>query len=61
MDLNNDVLSPKPASEGRRTQDPPPEVNGDYFDRQRVIDSFHQNLVESQRCLVLGMFNWNIT
>jgi hypothetical protein len=39
-----------------RIEPPLEELPGDIFDRQRVIDYFNQPLIESQRCLVLGIF-----
>ncbi|CAF4935740.1 unnamed protein product [Rotaria sp. Silwood1] len=40
------------VSEG---QEPPPEIPGDVFDRQRVMKDFHQSLVENQCVFVLGV------
>lgn len=37
-----------------RIEPPLQEIDGDCFDRQRVIESFNQHKVEQQRCLVLG-------
>ena len=37
-----------------RYKPPPPEIEGDIFDRQRCIIGFDQGVIESQVCLVLG-------
>jgi hypothetical protein len=37
-----------------RYKPPPPEVEGDVFDRQRCIVGFDQGVIEAQVCLVLG-------
>ena len=37
-----------------RYKPPPPEIEGDVFDRQRCIVGFDQGLIERQVCLVLG-------
>ncbi|GBG29102.1 Adenylyltransferase and sulfurtransferase MOCS3 [Hondaea fermentalgiana] len=37
-----------------RKKPPPPEAEGDIFDRQRVMVDFDQGLVERQVCLVVG-------
>jgi molybdopterin/thiamine biosynthesis adenylyltransferase len=34
---------------------PPPEIHGDVFDRQRVMKNFHQYSIEQQRVFVLGV------
>ena len=36
-------------------QQPPSEVPGDVFDRQRVMKNFSQHLIEQQRVFVLGV------
>ncbi|CAF2959816.1 unnamed protein product [Rotaria sp. Silwood2] len=36
-------------------QEPPPEIPGDVFDRQRVMKDFHQSLIEKQCVFVLGV------
>jgi len=41
-------------SRENRVKPPPAEVEGDVFDRQRVIVGFNQGLIESQTCFVLG-------
>ena len=38
-----------------RIEPPLEEIEGDAFDRQRVIPDFNQSIVESQTCLVLGV------
>ncbi|CAF0837820.1 unnamed protein product [Rotaria sordida] len=40
------------VSEG---QEPPVEIPGDVFDRQRVMKDFHQSLIEKQCVFVLGV------
>ncbi|CAF1007596.1 unnamed protein product [Didymodactylos carnosus] len=40
------------VSEGEQ---PPTEIHGDVFDRQRVMKNFHQGSVEQQRVFVLGV------
>lgn len=37
-----------------RKKPPPPEIEGDVFDRQRVIVGFNQGAIEDQVCFVLG-------
>ncbi|GAB5357883.1 hypothetical protein AAMO2058_000412900 [Amorphochlora amoebiformis] len=41
-------------SRENRVKPPPPEVEGDVFDRQRVIVGFNQGIIEQQVCFVLG-------
>lgn len=36
-------------------QQPPPEISGDVFDRQRVMKNFDQSLIEKQHAFVLGV------
>lgn len=36
-------------------EQPPPEIQGDVFDRQRVMKDFNQKLLEEQRAFVLGV------
>ena len=36
-------------------EQPPAEINGDVFDRQRVMKNFHQSTIEQQHVFVLGV------